>query len=323
MMDMALRPLFIAFLALTYAMGIISCQARETLLEDYPGGQLVFSLDPSERTFLEEVNWSSGNMVTIDGRNLGHQPPVYVGNLDTGEMHKVATDGIGSVLSPDSSHLVLTNRQTEKINVLRVNGISSELDRVLPYEGVNRATWSPDGMYLAILHKENISPKAQIWLFNLSQQNSEVLYEIEDVAIAGIGEIAWSPNGKLIAFSLLRHTGKEDRTQGDIYVLSIQDRISTNLTNSPLRHEDHPSWAPDSERLAFVSTPVDRPSIGQLAFGNVDGSCTKVLSSPEGLVDASWSPDGSQIVIAGGHGIYLLEVDVLDVEFIGSQVVCS
>src|SRR3954463_15286948 len=58
-------------------------------------------------------------------------------------------------------------------------------------------------------------------------------------------EPAWSPNGRLIAFSSTRDGN------GEIYVMNADGTRPRRLTRNPLDDTD-PTWSPDGRRIAFV-----------------------------------------------------------------------
>jgi tol-pal system beta propeller repeat protein TolB len=83
----------------------------------------------------------------------------------------------------------------------------------------------------------------------------------------------------------------------ELFVLSPPDGPPVALPNSCGTDAYAPAWAPDGQRLAFVTS--DNPRI--LCIINADGSHTvHVLQSmfTYGARDLAWSPDGSQIALS-------------------------
>ena len=117
------------------------------------------------------------------------------------------------------------------------------------------------------------------------------------------GEPAFSPNGKLIAFTSLR------RGDRDIYTLAPDASNLRQITFSNADDRD-PTWSPDGARLAFETTrnggQTDIYSVGADGAGSV-----KLAGTPANELDPAWSPKGDEDRVHGrgrrpaadlGHG---------------------
>ncbi|HKQ19005.1 MAG TPA: hypothetical protein VJW75_04600 [Candidatus Eisenbacteria bacterium] len=113
----------------------------------------------------------------------------------------------------------------------------------------------------------------------------------------------WSPDGKRIAFQS-RRTGNLD-----IWVMNADGTNQVQLTNDP-EHDYLPAWSPDGASIVFTSW---RREAGDTARANhiysmrADGTGQRRLipESPGSSAGASWSPDGSTLVldrVAGNEG---------------------
>jgi hypothetical protein len=104
----------------------------------------------------------------------------------------------------------------------------------------------------------------------------------------------WSPDGSAIAFA-------SDRSGGyDIYVVSPRTGQETRLTSGP-DWDLYPDWSPNGTRILFLSG-------SSLYTMDPDGGNRAFVFSP--AEDASWSPDGQQIVLKQDDGeIYTINAD--------------
>ena len=119
---------------------------------------------------------------------------------------------------------------------------------------------------------------------------------------------AWSPDGKLIAF-----TGFHGGHVGDIFVMRPDGSGLRNLTRNPA-HDDLAAWSPDGTRIAFTSHRDGNPEIYVM---NSDGSDqTRLTHDPEADLSPTWSPDGRRIAFRSGRDgngeIYSMNADGSD-----------
>jgi Tol biopolymer transport system component len=114
---------------------------------------------------------------------------------------------------------------------------------------------------------------------------------------------AWSPDGRLIAFSGLT------RLPGDtIHLITPRGERIRRLGGAFAGAQEHTTWSPDGSRLAF--SQHDGDGNWALWVMNRDGSARRQLTHPEpveprgtgGDHPGAWSPDGRRIVYSGGQG---------------------
>ncbi len=72
----------------------------------------------------------------------------------------------------------------------------------------------------------------------------------------GIEQLAWSPDGKTVAYTCRKKTGKEYAlsTNSDIYICHLDRDFQTeNLTEGMMGYDTNPVWSPSGRYLAFLS----------------------------------------------------------------------
>lgn len=84
------------------------------------------------------------------------------------------------------------------------------------------------------------------------------IYELPTEPFGDISQIRWSPDGKSIAYSCRKLTGKKYAfsTNTEIYIYDIASGECTRITNGG-GYDTDPVWSPDGNRLCWVSMARD------------------------------------------------------------------
>ena len=75
----------------------------------------------------------------------------------------------------------------------------------------------------------------------------------------GIEQLAWSPDGKTVAYTCRKKTGKEYAisTNSDIYFYNVETKKTENKTQGMMGYDQNPTFSPDGKWLAWESMERD------------------------------------------------------------------
>jgi TolB protein len=119
----------------------------------------------------------------------------------------------------------------------------------------------------------------------------------------------WTPDGRSIAYVSYRQGSP------DVFLASIYEGKSANLTNGRGAQAFAPSFSPDGKRLAYSSNKSGNMEIW---VANADGSGARKITSSSGKDTApAWSPTGQEIAFTSDRGgtpqVYVMDSEGLNV----------
>jgi Tol biopolymer transport system component len=152
-----------------------------------------------------------------------------------------------------------------------------------------RPFWSPDGTEIAFLRDAG-SLQARLNTIRPDGSGLRVLSSLP-VDTEREDELAWSPDGSMIAISTSVN-GRVDPLTGevpgrDLYVIAADGSGERRLTQSAERGaaDRGPTWSPDGDQLAFESYDRDERAESALYTVNADGKCERRVAAVGG-----WRP---------------------------------
>jgi TolB protein len=164
--------------------------------------------------------------------------------------------------------------------------------------------WAPDGRRFAYM--ELGQGKGQLFIQDVATGTR--------AAVGATGQAldftpAFAPDAKTLAFSRATDEGT------DIYTLNIKDHCCLQrLTVGRFSDNLSPTYSPDGQRIAFVSTRAGQPQVYVMA---ADGTDEQLFAPFDyGVTGASyapdWSPDGQSVAfhrdVGGTYQVFVLDV---------------
>ncbi len=210
------------------------------------------------------------------------------------------TDGLvdwGPDWSPDGTKIVYDTVRVPEDHDLAPGGIT-----VMDADGTNKRlvknarglhpTWSPDGKRIAFISGKNPGADAQIYVIDVDGRHRRRL--TRDFVHKRLP--SWSHDGKRIAYV----------GNNVIWVVDSDGENQRQLTEHVT--EEHPSWSPDSESIAFHSFGRDPGIVGIYTVDVTNGDVDALQRGPNFRhYDPDWlypgglsvSPEGSRITMWG------------------------
>lgn len=102
-------------------------------------------------------------------------------------------------------------------------------------------------------------------------------YECPMLPFGGIEQLAWSPDGKTVAYTCRKKTGMAYAlsTNSDIYLYDIESKKTSNITEGMMGYDINPIFSPDGKYIAWQSMERDgyesdknRLFVMEIASGN-------------------------------------------------------
>lgn len=157
-------------------------------------------------------------------------------------------------------------------------------------------TWSPDGRYIAFVRSS--ADTRSFFLIPALGGSAHRLHTSPSNTIPGCGRLAWSPDGKVLAFAEYN----EKRLHSRITFLSLTDATTRHLTSPRDQEYDcEPAFAPDGSHVAFVRGSLGG-NLGDLFVQSLSGGDPKRLTFGNSGGTPAWTPDGREIVFSSAVG---------------------
>ncbi len=164
---------------------------------------------------------------------------------------------------------------------------------------VTGPTWNPDGSQIlyvttGLAHESHDYAGARFRIVDLPGMEARSLDLPPDVL--GARSPAWSPDGNRVAF-VGRPAASPDISHNDLYITTLSDGSTANLTNGAVPFIGMPSWSPGGDRIAFTSGYGDEWSLHLMEVDGENPANTEIGMGDAFILNLSWSPDSTRFAV--------------------------
>ncbi len=285
-------------------------------LKENKGNAEIFrvSTDGTENVQLTFTNESESNVRWApDGMRIGYlsdvsgSSQVWEMNIDGSNPHQIShTDGNIEIFdySPDGGKIFFTQRVKTDTSA---NDLYPDLPKAntmiitdLMYRHWDSWTdYKHSHIFIANLKNGLISGTKDIMKGEPFDSPLAPYYEPT--------EISWSPDGKYIAYTCKKLTGKAYAlsTNSDIYLYTIEKDKTLNLTKGMMGYDRNPVFSPDSKRIAWESmaTPGYESDKNRLMILDlISGYMNDITSDfDQSVSNICWNIDGNSVYFIERH----------------------
>ncbi|MEP7245305.1 MAG: S9 family peptidase [Gammaproteobacteria bacterium] len=148
------------------------------------------------------------------------------------------------------------------------------------------------GLFLALAGIASWVPAA------FAAETERRLLTVDDLsAYRSVSELALSPDGVWVAYSVRTTDVAKDKRSTDIWMSSWDGRRTVQLTQSS-ESEHSPGWSPDGRYVSFLSNRGAKDGPDELWLLDRRGGDAQAITMFKGdVVDYEWSPDGKRLAL--------------------------
>ena len=290
----------------------------------------VMNEDGSELERITRTPKSEGNFVWINqGKKIAFtyadangKSQLWTMNADGSDRKQITNieNGIeGFLLSPDEQKIVLIStikyaREAKDIYADLPEASGRVIDDIM-YKHWDQWVTEIPHPFVGDFDGNTVSNIADIMA-------DEPLFEAPMRPFGGSESFAWSPDGQSLIYVSRKKSGRDYAvsTNSDLYLYSIADKSTRNITEGMAGYDTAPAYSPDGKYVAWLSMERDGYEADKNRIFILDtttGEKTDLTTDWDYTVDAiAWNPDGKSIyfLAAKDGNVPMFSIDIASKE---------
>ncbi len=258
-------------------------------------------------------------VISPDARYLAFadRSGLFLRVVSTGETHSVPLpEGFKPQPAswfPDGSHVLVTKSPgaQEGASLWSVSVLGGAPRKLM--DNAEGRSVSPDGSQIAFVTGEVLHE--EIWLMSADGEHPRKVFgDPGDM----FGSVAWSPDGRLLAFVRFNYHSGYKEAQASLWIVKPGGGLLSSILSDP-RLGEALAWAPDERLVYSLSEPRPNQSDSNLWAIGVDsrnaravGQPVRLTNGPDRKLRLSLSADGKQLTFLRWRGephVYVAEVE--------------
>ena len=225
-------------------------------------------------------DWAAANKAFYQGQAVGRTHPDSAGRTVVAQKKEGSEYNVGPALSSDGRHIAFFTTKTNLfgIDLVLADANTGRIIRQLAgpqsdahFDAISflnsSGDFSPNGDRFAFIVYNDGNNEITI----LNTANGDVIKKFRPGNVGAIYNVAWSPNGREIAFS------GSNGGVSDIYLADVETGAVRQLTND--RYGDiQPAFSPDGRTIAFATDRGPATNVQNLTFGEMQLATIDVAS---------------------------------------------
>jgi Tol biopolymer transport system component len=260
-------------------------------------------------------NWLPDSRHVVLTRSDGPTPGTHLWLVDTASgtqrpLTVTANNENAPAVAPDGRTLAFDSQATDfDLIEIPVDG-SAPRSFLSSTRNEYDPAASPSGTQFAYVTDR--TGNLQIWLQNEEgylQQPIVTEREFDGARSLAVGALAFSPDGKRLAFQRADAASVADRQGGSrVWIIATTGGPPVPLGGSE-DFQDAPTWSPDGESIAYLSVEQGGLRLARTRVGAAGEPTVLAKDIPPFVARPRWSPDGRWILCETADGLTVFAAD--------------